>query len=337
MKVKFKKIIFVVPEPDSFISGGNIYNLHFLKALRRFDPTVVNIDFATFQSRPESSEEVLYFFDSIYFENLKTYQGDLAHTFLIAHHLESLNQKEENRFPFFKKEEKSVLDRFGGFLSTSPFTQKYLSSLGYEKVMHLNLPPALTFKANPRKQSGPKIQALMVNNLIERKGLLELFDYLNKSNLSASQFQLTLIGGEHIEPAYAAKCREMLNTPRLQQLVNYIGLQNRETVMQYFEQSNLYISTAYMETFGIALQEAVAYRLPILAYDGGSADYHIEPGQNGHLFTTINEMVQKLDELAVRPNEFDDLIESAWQFRKFENYNWQTVIQLFVQQLIPLG
>ncbi len=332
MKEKFDRLVFVVPDPESFISGGNIYNLHFLKALRTIDPSVINVDFDVFQKEYHSGQDLL-FFDSIYFESLKKYEGDLSKAYLIVHHLESLNQKDADRISFFQKEEKAVLDRFGGFLSTSFFTQEYLNNLGYTKAKHICLPPAITFQAKPQKQTSEKIRALMVNNLIERKGIVEFFTCLRDSNISEKQFQITLIGNKLIEPAYAAECEKYLTDPKLKKLVKYIGEQPRQQVMRYFEKSNLYISTAYMETFGIALQEAVAYRLPVLAYDGGNAKYHIEEGRNGMLFSSIESLVQQIEKIAKRPDQFQKLINKAWAFRKFENYTWFGLVKEFVVQL----
>jgi len=73
--------------------------------------------------------------------------------------------------------------------------------------------------------------------------------------------------------------------------------------------------------------------MPILAYDGGSADYHIDEFENGFLFDTHEELVFTLEELCFRDDEFKSLVESAWKFRKFEEYDWKEVIGEFVRQL----
>lgn len=331
MKGKFKNIVFVCPDPKSFISGGNIYNLHFLEALRKYDPAVQQIDFETFLKLNEKQN--LYFFDTIYFDQLKKYKGDLSSAYLIFHHVESLNQAEENRVEYFRKEEQELLDRFGGFLSTSHYSQSYLMTLGYVDVNHLVLPPAINFKPKRRQKDTDKINAVMVNNLMQRKGIIEFLSALKKSKITKEQFQLTIIGGDTLEPEYAQACKVLLRDRKLQDLVSYIGPLPHAKVKRYFEESNLYISSAFMETFGIALQEAVAYRIPVLAYDGGSANYHIEEFENGFLFDTHEELVFTLEELCFRPDEFKRLVDSAWKFREFESYTWEEVIGDFVRQM----
>lgn len=337
MKEKFRNIVFVCPDPKSFISGGNIYNLHFLEALRKYDPAIQQIDFETFQLLKEADKRDLYFLDTIYFDALKKYKGDLSSTYMIVHHLDSLDQLEEDRLAYFKKEEEDLLDRFGGFLSTSYFTQSYLFSLGYVDVKHLALPPAISFKPKRRKKSIDKINALMVNNLMQRKGIIEFLTALKESKITKDQFELTIIGGETLEPEYAQACKVLLRDRKLQELVNYIGPLPHAKVKRYFEDSNLYISSAFMETFGIAMQEAVAYRMPMLAFDGGSADYHIEEFENGFLFDTHKELVATLEELCFQTDEFKSLVDAAWKFRKFETYTWDQVIGNFVKQLAEVS
>lgn len=333
MKGKFKNITFVIPEPTSFVSGGNIYNLHFLKAIQGYDPTIRQIDFEVFSRLTASEKTDLYFIDTIYFEQLKQYQGDLSSSILIVHLLESLNQEEASRHAYFEKEERMLLDRFRGFLSTSPFTHAYLQTLDYPKAFHFILPPALTFKPRVRQKETTKINALMVNNLMERKGVVEFLEALKETNITKEQFELTIIGNDTLEPAYAQKCKGLLADPKIRPLVRYEGVLPHSKVKQFFEEANLYISAASMETFGIALQEAVAYRMPILAVDGGSVNFHIEEFYNGYLFDSSADLVDTLEELCGVNKEFKSLVESAWQFRKFEDYTWDTVVKTFVHQL----
>ncbi len=333
MRKKFKNITLVIPDPEAFISGGNIYNLHFLKALRTYDPGIKNIDFETFKNLEEAEKVDCYLIDTYYFEALKDYKGDLSSTYLLVHLLESLNQEGEEQLAYFQNEEASVLNRFKGFMSTSHFTHAYLCSLGYEDKAHLILPPAISFQAIKKKKAVGKINALMVNNLMQRKGVLDLLEAIKKAELSADQFHLTIIGNETIEPEYASKVKTILEDERLQDLAEYIGVLPHKEVREYYELANLYISSAYMETFGISLQEAVAYRIPILAYDGGNAFYHIEEGINGHLFDSNTALVSTLEKLCQQKDEFEMLLDRAWAFRKFENYTWSTVVKSFVQQL----
>jgi len=333
MKERYKNIIFVVPDPKSFISGGNIYNLYFLDALRQVDPIVSLVDFDTFKKINTSPQEHLFFIDTYYFDAIKTYQGDLSSSFLLVHLLESLNEKSENRLSFFKKEEKKTLDRFQGFLSTSDFTKNYVVNLGYEDKAHLVIPPAIGFKPQRRKKHSEKIEALMVNNLMERKGIIELLEAIEKTEITAEQFHLTIIGNETIEPEYAEACKKIFNRKRLKVLVTYRGVMPHTKVKKFYQKSNLYISSAYMETFGISLQEAVAYRTPILAFDGGNSFYHIEKGQNGFLFNSNKKLVDKILHLCENKKDFEKLLDTSWQFRKFEKYNWKEAVTQFVRQL----
>ena len=51
--------------------------------------------------------------------------------------------------------------------------------------------------------------------------------------------------------------------------IHFAGSLSREQVQEKLQTATLYLSTSSMETFGMALQEAKAFGLPILALKAG--------------------------------------------------------------------
>ncbi|MBL0309837.1 MAG: glycosyltransferase family 4 protein [Bacteroidetes bacterium] len=66
----------------------------------------------------------------------------------------------------------------------------------------------------------------------------------------------------------------------LQNQIEFTG--NVEHVEAYLRNANLYVHTAYIEPFGLALVEAMAAGLPVIALDGGGNRDLIQEGVNGY-------------------------------------------------------
>jgi len=324
-------LVFVIPDPQLFPSGGNLYNFHLIQALKERACDIQVADFKAFKTMPGSGSDTFYFFDTLYFNDLLAFEKPLNGCYLIVHHLGSLYSKEEEG-DVFKLKEQRVLERFDGFLTTSNFTKNYLLGKGLTGKRYLTIPPALCFQPVPKKKVTDKIQALFVSNLIERKGILPFLKALQKTEIRKEHCQILIVGSSEIEPAYAQECIDLiLKDDRLSMLVHYKGACNQKQIQNLYRQSNLFISTAFLETFGMALQEAVAHRLPVLAFDGGNVSYHLQEGKNGYLFASIEALVSKLEYLCQTKEKFEKLVESAWNFRSFENYEWsQAADQLLI-------
>jgi glycosyltransferase involved in cell wall biosynthesis len=93
------------------------------------------------------------------------------------------------------------------------------------------------------------------------------------------------------------KYRELVANANMVDRVFFLGKYNRKSLLQYFSQSNLYVSTSKSDA-GLASStaEAMACRLPVLISDSGENSLWIENNINGFLFKTSNE-IDLLDKL----------------------------------------
>jgi glycosyltransferase involved in cell wall biosynthesis len=86
-----------------------------------------------------------------------------------------------------------------------------------------------------------------------------------------------------------------------------------------------------METFGIALQEARALGLPILALRRGNAEEHVEPGKNGFLVDSLDELAERFLALSRDANELAALVARARAAAGAES--WDEVVERFLPEL----
>ena len=350
-------ITFVIPDVNAFQSGGNIYNKNLIGGLRKNGYDSEILDFVGFKKKKIHQLEGHYFFDTLYFTHLEsifTKKNKDTQFWLIVHHLESLYPpKDWTVNDYFQQKEQPFLVQFDGFLTSSQFTADYLLEHGLTQNK-IVIPPAISVNAKLNHMerisrtcpdsyrdgsSKPfSINALMVANLVERKGILPFLEYLLKSALLQQNvlLKIHLVGSETIEPIYAQRCLDLLTqNPALKKIVHYHGQLSPTQLHSYYQRSNLFISTAFMETYGMALQEARSFELPILAINGGNVKNHVIEGVTGYLVGDVPLLINQLELMVNAPNLLADLQRNINdEIPNF--YNWEQASIQLIQRISTL-
>lgn len=310
MKPEQRPFAFLIPNTEAFVSGGNLYNRRLIDALRSNGHTVYESE----QLRDLPSGALLLV-DTLLAAGLP--KAKAAKAGLIVHHLQSLYPpKGWSAESWFQKRERHWLQHFSWYLATSPFTADYLQSRGVLPTAVVVEPglaklPGVTAKA-PRP-----ISALLVANLVRRKGVLPLLQAWERR--PPPGVELRILGSRDREPRYAEAClAKAAGLPG----VRYLGVLPQEAAFAQYAKANLLVSAAYMETYGMALQEAAAAGLPILAFEGGNAPYHVQSGKNGELCATQEEILSWLFRWAEQPPAFQPYLERARQLAPRRQRSW---------------
>ncbi len=306
-------ILFIMPDTSSFPSGGNEYNKRLTDSLR---DSGTSVEICTIEATSGQYHDRLVIWDSLYlFDQKKTEQG--TH-YLLVHHLESLYPpKGWTSLDFFNQKERAQLNAFDGFITSSPYTTSYLSAanLGHKPI--LTITPAIDFipKINLSLPQCP-LKIILVANIIKRKGILPFLQQLSAKK--ANNIDIKIIGSPDFEPAYAQKCIQLgqsLNN------IHFLGSLPQKEVIRLYEQSDLFISTSYMETYGMAIQEAVAHGLPLLLLDGGNVKNHLQ-NNNGLLCQTIETLIDHLLILSKSPMRIGELKHNALELAQIPTRTW---------------
>ena len=334
------KLYFVLPADRHLPSGGNIYNQKLLSALETDGQQLIILDFSTYQEAVLQDKAGCYWVDSLFLKDMQPLlhlKSKQAISFFICHHLDSLFPPAgKTSDEIFRQEEADVLRFFQGFLVTSSFSGQYLRKRGCQQPIMLVEPAAAIHSHKSKKTSSASnapLQALMVANIIRRKGVLEWLTHVSQLATPTDHFFITIAGRLDIEQSYATACQEFVTSHAiLQQRVVFTGGIAHEEVMPYYERSDLFVSAATMETFGMAIQEALACRLPVLALEGGYVQYHIDQGKNGNIFNSTPEMAKFFIDLVRGREKFISLQEDSKPGSRL-HYTWEQAAFLFVQQL----
>ncbi len=278
---------FIIPDPESFPSGGNYYNRYLIQALLRLG---VHVSHSAFQPNVLlSSPDTLYLLDSLFFEAVTTPDRQIPPgCFGLVHHLNSLWPLSTE---YFAQREKPVLDHLSGYIVTSRFTRQYLSDRGIDAA-HIHVIEPAPRMQHIHRTADPVVHALMLGSCIPRKAQLSFLEALAEDG-PALNYSLTIAGSLTTDSVYARQCQRILkDNPLLQQSVRFAGEQQTAEIQRLYAEHNVFISASEMETFGMAIQDAVVSGMPVLVQEGGYAAEHVVQGQNGFRCANSTALVQ---------------------------------------------
>ncbi len=303
-------IHFLIPDPSAFPSGGNVYNARLMQALIARGEHISHNTF-----RPEimlASPDTLYILDSIYFGKIDEPERQIPSRCIgLIHHLNSLYPLSEE---YFQQKEKSFLSHFSGFIVTSSFTFHYLTDRGFDPSRISLIEPAPNIQPAIQRTRSRDVRALMLGSCIPRKGQLNFLNALAQSDLPPT-YSMTIAGSLTADMEYAKRCKEIIeHNSSLKSCVQLLGEQEASAIQHLYDQSNLYVSSSEMETFGMAIQDAVVCGMPVMALEGGYAAEHISHGVNGYKCSTLEQLVAEFRRCVTDSNHFLSLQERAASF-----------------------
>ncbi|MBS2018718.1 MAG: glycosyltransferase family 4 protein [Deltaproteobacteria bacterium] len=288
-----RRCLFVVPDPRARISGGNLYNLGLITALREagVDARVVARD--AVRATPDRRDEELCLVDSLYLSDVPR----LRPCWLLAHYLPALVEGRSD----LSDTERAALLAAEGFVAPSSFMADALSRLAPEGRPVVVVAPGIEVahassrvapSADPHAGVARVHRAVMVANLVPGKGLWELLRALGSRRLP-----LVVVGSHEHDPEYAAKCRAAAPW------VEFLGERTHAETLAMVAASDFLVSSSRMESFGLALAEARALGVPIVALDRGNAAAHADETTGGRLVRTHEELADECIRLALDPVE----------------------------------
>ena len=179
------------------------------------------------------------------------------------------------------------------------------------------------FKRKSKKELGlseNKQTLITIGRLIKRKNLEELLDIFAKMK-KESDCELVIIGdGPENE-----NLKQKINSLSLQDDVKLAGRVDEELKFQYLNASDIYVSTAVHEGFGIVFLEAMECGLPVICYNrGGQVDF-LRNNETGYLIDLGNK-----DSFF---NNLLSLLNSSEKKEKIKFYNKELVKEYYISNV----
>lgn len=126
-----------------------------------------------------------------------------------------------------------------------------------------------TDPAERARGTGSPFQILAVGSVSPRKGFPVLVTALE--SLAELDWHLTIAGSLDRDREAAEALRRAIESARLGERVTLAGALGREALEQLYARADLFVSPSLYEGYGMALAEALAHGLPLIASTGGAA------------------------------------------------------------------
>ena len=191
--------------------------------------------------------------------------------------------------------DKRAAQRGDLIITGSHFAQEQVGArlnISSEKVKVVYYGVSQQYQPSPSRQKSKqalglteKTVLLHVGSLIPRKNLLSLLETFANIQANHPQTVLILVGRGPQEAILRRKIKEL----GLEQVVKLAGFVPEEQKLMYYQAADLLVSTSLMEGFGLAIAEAMACGVPVVATQVGSIPEVVCDGETGFLVPVNDE------------------------------------------------
>ncbi|HVL59658.1 MAG TPA: glycosyltransferase family 4 protein [Burkholderiaceae bacterium] len=150
-----------------------------------------------------------------------------------------------------------------------------------------------------RGSGGERVALLCVATVTPRKGHAVLLDAL--APLVDLRWQLVCAGSVERDPACAAAVRERIGAHGLTQRVALLGEVDSQRLPSLYERADAFVLASFVEGYGMALAEAIAHGLPVVATRTGACDeiapdgaaLWVPPGDSQALSAALRQLIEQ--------------------------------------------
>jgi glycosyltransferase involved in cell wall biosynthesis len=190
---------------------------------------------------------------------------------LVHHPLAAETGLDPGRVHRLQESERAALAAAGAVIVTSPETAQALHrDYGVVASALTVIEPGAP---DPAPARGPRrpgaLRLLCVATLVPRKGHELLLQAL--AACSGDDWTLDCVGSDRRDPACAQRLRELARTLHLQDRVSFRGEVTPADLEAAYAAADLFVLPAWYEGYGMAVAEAVAQGLPVIATAVGAA------------------------------------------------------------------
>lgn len=294
----------------------------------------LNLFFKLFKKNPDAI--IVTGYDSIQYWEALLYATIFSKKKIMWNGSTCLSSRSNNKFIRFIKS--FFINSFNSYYTYGTKATQYLESFGVNTnkiVTGINTVDTEFYKNNTSNKSlnNNFLSFLYVGQLIERKGLevtIEAFSKVNKNN-----WLLTIVGTGSDE----LKLKKLVDKYGLSNKIIFVGYKQKEEILHYYSQADIFLMPSYLEVWGLVLNEALSSGLFCLAskYAGSTFDL-IKNGENGYIIdpkdiNNYKHYIEKtfnltLDKEKIKnsfiisyESEANKIIQAVKKAEKNENYN----------------
>jgi glycosyltransferase involved in cell wall biosynthesis len=173
-------------------------------------------------------------------------------------------------------DERRALRHASLVICTSTMTAELLErDYAVSRPRLLVAPPGTTPAPPAKGGPGPLVDLLAVGAVVPRKGHDRLVEALGL--LAGRPWRLRIVGNLTRAPAHVQVVRDLIARHEIQDRVELLGELDEPALADAWSVTDLFVSASHLEGHGMALAEAEAHGLPILATAAGAPARWLDP------------------------------------------------------------
>ena len=165
-----------------------------------------------------------------------------------------------------------------------------------EKITVITPPPQVLPRSKVAPQNNGTIQIICPSNIYAKKGqevLIEAMQHIEDSRVTA------ILPGLVKDPKYRQRLGSLVKQYGLNRRITFAGYLNGQEMANAYAQSDICVVPSLHEPFGMVVQEAMLFGLPVIASRVGGLTEQIKDGVNGLLVPpgdsdALAEAIQRL-------------------------------------------
>jgi glycosyltransferase involved in cell wall biosynthesis len=237
-------------------------------------------------------------------------------------------------FMLVKRSEREALKFAAKIIATSSYTEMELLNLGMDKDKIRIIIPGVDIYPQKKSFNETPGHLVCISNYTPGKGHIVLVHALRK--LKDKAWELHCYGNMDFNPGYVAWLNGVIQSSGLKDRFFLHPPLERHQLTDVLLLADLFIHPSDFETYGMAVTEALAHGVPVIASSGGgirqtipeSMGRFFEPGDADGLYSLLLEQFEN-SEL------YQKLCSKVIEYPKQAN-SWERSISLFEEILITL-
>lgn len=280
-----RRIGFVLPPPDAFPSGGDLYNQRILQRARSRGFPLRAVSWGDRDLLAGTWDLLVW--DSLLLDHVRRLADERVA--LLLHYLPSLEPAlDAGRRAALRAMEHRALAQADRVIATGqPVADAAIASMPSVPVSMC--PPGVAdafLRQRPNApwgpaQARPAPRLLTVAHLLPAKGHADLLDTLGQLRELAWHWHVVGDGGR--SPGLEQQLRERAARAGVAARITWHGALGQEAVAALMADSDVFVFPSTWEAYGTVLAEAAAMGLPILANHVGAAGQLVHDGATGYL------------------------------------------------------
>jgi glycosyltransferase involved in cell wall biosynthesis len=210
----------------------------------------------------------------------------------------------------------AVLNRIAAIRILSHSIEMHLREAGFTtvlKVIDNGIPVPIEYLlASPqRRKTSLPCKLLYLGAISNAKGFTEVLKILDSFKESGIDFELNVVG-QWIDKNYEAHCRSTIRKEHLTDKIKFHGLLIGDEKWRAISECDIMLMLSKNEGQPIAIIEAFALGIPVIATNVGAIPEMIENGKDGYVVNNcLTEVPAIISQLVASPEEYSSMSENA--------------------------